>query len=108
MWLDRIVPLRQDAMALQVDPGFLFGRDLHTRGINMAIQPSATTQSRIRFSSANEFQDNFVVTQGLSGPVPADITEQAVIRQVPLGSVGCQVPDGNGQLLLIPQLLHLL
>ena len=84
MRFDRIIPLGQDAMRLQIDPFLLLSRDFPSRLIRGGVQPRLTSQSLLRLGGPNKLQDRLVIHQGLPGPIHAD---EAKVGQVLLNLV---------------------
>src|SRR4026208_2329935 len=86
MRLDRIVELWQNTMRNQIDPFFLFSRELPFCSVRCRVPVRLAAQPDLRFRGANEFENLFVTDQRLSSPIAADMRKQAVLNRVPFGS----------------------
>lgn len=86
--------------------GQLFFRNSNARFINRCIQISLTAKSGGRGRGPNEVEYRRITVQGMTGPVPADQVEHAMLHQVPFGGSGWIMVNGDNQTELVSQTLQ--
>ena len=106
MRLDCIIKLWQDTTWNQIDPLFLFWRELQSGFVSGLVQVCLAAQPSLRFCSANELEDRLIADQRLAGPVAADPRKQAMLNWVPLRSTCGQMCHCDRQAKFIRQLLQ--
>ena len=72
--------------------------------VDGGIQLCGHFQTGSCFGGADELECFFVTVQGLGGPVPADLAEQAVLDRIPFGGTGRVVTKRDAQAQAITQL----
>src|SRR5207249_4254985 len=83
MWVNGVIPVRQDLAAFDPDWLPLFLSDFDASRIMSRIQNRPASQSCRRGCVADEADDRVVVFQWLAFPVCADAAEQTMLDGVP-------------------------
>ena len=106
MRLDRVVPVRADAMPGQIDLSLMFGGDLQAGMVSTPIQICANAQAGCSACGANELEYCFEIDQWLSSPIGFNMTKELVLNRVPFRRGGGQMRNRNRQIKFVGQLLE--
>ena len=82
-----------------------FGRGFDLERVVLPIQIGSDLEARSCGGFADELEGLVVAGERLSGPVLADLTEQAALNRVVLGGAGGIVGNGDGKSELIAEAL---
>ena len=93
-------------MGFEIELCLLLSGNLHAGCVVGGIKISTTAQASFRTRRADVLQHRFVIDQGLSSPIPRDVTEHTMFDRVPFRGAGRQVSYGNRQVKLVCQLLQ--
>ena len=92
-----IVPTTEDLVWNEVElPHFCIG-DLDPGVIVLRDEVGVDAEAGFRFGGTDEMEDLLDIGEGFSGPVFADLAEQAVLDGIPFGSTRWIVAHGNDE-----------
>src|SRR5947199_10833727 len=103
---NRVVPLRMERIALDVDAAQLFVGNLLLGVLLMLVQYRFDLQPRLGRGMPDEFQDYLIRRERCGPPVDGDEAEHLMLNGIPLARTRRVVADMHGQAGSVGKLLE--
>ena len=105
-WMDAVVPVAVEFMALEIDAGEVGGGDFDAGRIRIGVDLGTDLEAGFGGGGGDQLDDDLMADERFAAPVLGDEREEAVLDLVPLAGTRRQVADSDGQIEFVSELLQ--
>ena len=105
-WMDAVVPVAVEFMALEIDAGEVGGGDFDAGRIRIGVDLGTDLEAGFGGGGGDQLDNDLMADERFAAPVLGDEREEAVLDLVPLAGTRRQVADSDGEIEFISELLQ--